>query len=69
MSPACIPVTREPTVAMTEPGSGARPSSRRCWASGSRTTRNPSTFARIHPGRSTTATRPTSSVLNIPVTS
>src|SRR6266516_6795512 len=68
MSPACIPVTREPTVAITEPGSGARPRSRRCSASGSRTTRNPSTFARIHPGRSTTATRPTSSALNIPVT-
>ena len=68
MSPACIPVTREPTLAITEPGSGARPCSRRCSASGSRTTRNPSTFARIHPARSTTATRPASSALIIPVT-
>ena len=39
-------------------------------ASGSSTTRKPSTLARIQPGRSTTATCPAaSSVLDIPVTS
>ena len=57
ISPACTPVTREPTAVTTEPP-GAFPRSRRCSASGSRTTRNPSTLARIQPGRSTIATQP-----------
>ena len=69
MSPACTPVTRDPSAVTTEPGGGTRPCSRRWSTSGSRTTRKPSTLARIHPGRSTTATRPMSSVLDIPVTS
>src|SRR5215831_12615103 len=68
MSPACTPVTRDPSVVTTEPGGGTRPCSRRWSTSGSRTTRKPSTLARIQPGRSTTATRPISSALDIPVT-
>src|SRR5215472_12407705 len=68
MSPACMPVTRDPSAVTTEPGGGTRPCSRRWSTSGSRTTRKPSTLARIQPGRSTTATRPISSALDIPVT-
>ena len=68
MSPACMPVTRDPRVPTTEPGAGTRPCSRRCSTSGSSTKRKPSMLARIQPGRSTTATCPPSSVLAIPVT-
>src|SRR5581483_457511 len=68
MSPACIPVTFDPTVVTTEPNSGTRPFSRRCSASGSSTTRKPSTFALIQPGRSTTATWPVSCAPVSPVT-
>src|SRR6516225_1228500 len=68
MSPACMPVTRDPSAVTTEPGGGTRPCSRMWSTSGSRTTRKPSTLARIQPGRSTTATRPISSALDIPVT-
>src|SRR5215831_8900787 len=68
MSPACIPVTREPTEVSSPPWPpGAR--SRIRSASGSSTTRKPSTFARIHPGRSTTATLPPSANASMPVTS
>jgi hypothetical protein len=68
MSPAWTPVIREPTAPTTPPGSGALLRSRRCWVSGSRITRNPSTLARIQPGRSTIATQPPlSSGLDIPV--
>ena len=45
---------------VTDPGGGAEPRSRICSTSGSSTTRNPSTLARIQPGRSTTAIRPPS---------
>ena len=45
-----MPVTREPTAVITEPGGGAVPRSRRCSTSGSSTTRKPSTLARIQPG-------------------
>src|SRR6266480_5848142 len=68
MSPACMPVTRDPSAVTTDPGGGTRPCSRMWSTSGSRTTRKPSTLARIQPGRSTTATRPISSALDIPVT-
>src|SRR6266487_2177155 len=68
MTPACMPVTREPTAVTTDPW-GADARSRRCSTSGSRTTRNPSTLARIQPGRSTTATLPPSAGPGSPVTS
>src|SRR6266536_1870356 len=68
MTPACMPVTREPTAVTTDPW-GADARSRRCSTSGSRTTRNPSTLARIQPGRSTTATVPPSAGPGSPVTS
>ena len=75
-----MPVTRDPTAVTTDPGDrdpadppepapGARSLS--CSTSGSSTTRKPSTFALIQPGRSTTATRPIAPLLpaDIPVTS
>ena len=70
-----MPVTRDPTEVITDPGRdpadppGARSLS--CSTSGSRTTRKPSTFALIHPGLSTTAIRPSewSRAADIPVTS
>src|SRR5712691_10680429 len=68
MTPACMPVTREPTAVTTDPW-GADARSRRCSTSGSRTIRNPSTLARIQPGRSTTATVPPSAGPGSPVTS
>ena len=64
-----MPVTRDPTLPITDPGGGAVPFSRMCSTSGSSTTRNPSTLARIHPGRSTTAIRPPSPRPGRPVTS
>ncbi len=63
-----MPVTLEPTAVITEPGWGMFPSAIRC-TSGSNTTRKPSTFARIQPGRSTTATRPSSGEPGKPVSS
>src|SRR5580704_5067076 len=61
-----MPVTREPTAVITDPpGAGAR-SCRRS-TSGSSTTRNPSTLARIQPGRSTIAILPPSAGPAIPV--
>ena len=65
-----MPVTREPTDEMTEPpGIPLPPRSAMCWTSGSNTTRKPSTLARIQPGRSTTATRPSSGAPGRPVSS
>ncbi len=64
-----MPVTRDPTAEMTEPPGGAAPRSDRCSTSGSNTTRKPSTLARIQPGRSTTATRPSSGEPGRPVSS
>src|ERR1700734_3532483 len=70
ISPACTPVTREPTTPTTDPAAGTTLlRSESFSASGSRTTRNPPTFALIHPGRSTTATGPTEPWLVSPVTS
>src|SRR6266851_3701998 len=64
-----MPVTRDPTAVITDPAGGAVPRCCMCSTSGSSTTRNPSTFARIHPGRSTTATLPSSPEPGSPVTS
>src|SRR5580693_10569023 len=69
-----MPVTRDPTEVITEPGDREDPLEERsfsCSTRGSRTTRKPSTFARIQPGRSTTATRPSEppGPADIPVTS
>ena len=64
-----MPVTREPTP-MTRPdalAAGLR--WRICSASGSSTTRKPSTLARIQPARSTTETAPGATLLCRPVTS
>ncbi len=69
MSPACMPVTLDPTAVITEPACGAVPRSCMCSTSGSSTTRNPSTLARIQPARSTTATVPPSCGPASPVTS
>ena len=64
-----MPVTRDPTAVITDPDGGAVPFSRMCSTRGSSTTRNPSTLARIQPGRSTTAIRPPSFAPGSPVTS
>src|SRR6266849_7032759 len=64
-----MPVTRDPTAVITEPAGGAVPRFCMCSTSGSSTTRNPSTLARIHPGRSTTATVPPAAGAASPVTS
>ena len=70
-----MPVTRDPTAVITpRPLPAAAPPGARslsCSTRGSSTTRNPSTLALIHPGRSTTATRPRapSRLPDIPVTS
>jgi len=75
MSPAWMPVTRDPTAVITEPARGATgppgARSRNCSTSGSSTTRKPSTFALIQPGLSTTATSPSvpSPAADNPVTS
>ena len=45
-----MPVTLDPTAPITEPAGGAVPVSRMWATSGSSTTRNPSTLARIQPG-------------------
>ena len=64
-----MPVTREPTAVITDPAGGAEPRCCMCSTSGSSTTRNPSTLARIHPGRSTTAILPPSPGPGSPVSS
>src|SRR5580693_10164864 len=64
-----MPVTLDPTAVMTEPACGTLPPSAIFCTSGSSTTRKPSTFARIQPGRSTTATRPSSGEPGKPVSS
>src|SRR5579875_3324089 len=64
-----MPVNREPTP-ISRPGAAAAPLRWRiCSASGSSTTRNPSTLARIQPGLSTTATLPGVILPGSPVTS
>ncbi len=65
-----MPVTREPTAVITEPGCGAPGLFSAIFlASGSSTTRKPSTLARIQPGLSTTATFPSSADPGRPVSS
>src|SRR5690606_24781197 len=73
IAPTCMPVTREPTACTTMlPAPPRGPGARRsviCSISGSSTTRKPSTFARIHPGRSTIVAGSGSSSDAMPVNS